>query len=560
MTDTVINHDAQARRVARWGSLLHAKNVVMQLRAWAGSVFGTTSVEALFTVLALGVGMGVIVDQASPGALGVPYLQFVAPAMIISVAVHGAHVENMMAVMAGFKWQETYLSAATTPMTPGQVMTGHMIGSSLRYLINVATVTAVLLPFGGIAWGDALIVAPIALLTAWAFGNLIAAWATRQPEDKGQFSLFSRLVILPLTLFSGTYFPLEVLPSWLQPIGWTSPLWHGVNLSRILTLGQAAPWWLPVVHVAYLVTLAAIGLWLARRAFHSRLLGEMFTGRGGRKAKETAVDVAPVGELQDGQELIRASRRRHWRFLTVAARGLKAAWGSSTALMVVGGVEPLLYLAAMGFGLGTLVGQADGATSYAAYIAPGLLASSAMMGAVLDTVYNVFMKLKFFRLYEGMLSTSLSPRDVALGEIIVALVRGGIYATAFMTVMVVLGLVVSWWALLSVPACLLIAFGFAGIGMAGTSFTRTFQQLDWILVALMPMFLFSGTFYPVEVYPEPIATMVKFLPLWHGIEMMRDLTSGAVGWATVGHALYFVALAVLGTVIASRRLKALFLR
>ena len=96
--------------------------------------------------------------------------------------------------------------------------------------------------------------------------------------------------------------------------------------------------------------------------------------------------------------------------------------------------------------------------------------------------------------------------------------------------------------------------------MAATSYTRTFQQLDWIFVALMPMFMFSGTFYPVEIYPEPIATAVKFLPLWHGIEMMRDLTSGGVGWATAGHAMYFVVLAALGTWIASRRLKALFLR
>lgn len=561
MTEHTINHDAQARRVARWGSLLHAKNVVMQLRAWAGSVFGTGTAESLLTVLALGVGLGVVVDQASPGALGVPFLQFVAPAMILSVAVHGAHIENMMGVMAGFKWFETYLSAATTPTTPHQLFTGHMIGGSLRYTISVATVVLVLLPFGGVTILNAVFLLPIALLTAWAFGNLVAAWTTHQPEDKGQFSLFSRLVVLPLTLFSGTYFPLEVLPIWLQPVGWASPLWHGVNLARIITLGQAAPWWLPVVHVAYLAALAVIGWWLACRAYQARLLGELFIGRKKRrKPAKPEVAVAEGQELPDGQDLIRAAEGHRWGFLTVARRGVKAAWGSSTLVMVTGGIEPLLYLAAMGFGLGTLVGQTDGATAYAAFIAPGLLASSAMMGAVMDTVYNVFFKLKFDKLYEGMLSTSLSPLDVAFGEIIVALVRGGLYATAFLAVMAALGLVASWWALLAIPACLLIAFGFAGIGMAATSFARTFQQLDWIFVALMPMFLFSGTFYPVEVYPEPIATVVKFLPLWHGIEMMRDLTSGAVGWATAGHALYFVALAVLGTVIASRRLKALFLR
>ena len=560
MTDLVLDHDTQATKVARWGALLHAKNVVMQLRAWAGTVFGTSSVESLLTVLALGVGMGVVVDRASPGALGVPFLQFVAPALILSVAMHASHIENMMAVMAGFKWQETYLAASTTPITPRQLMTGHMIGSNLRYVINVATAGIVLLLFGGITVGQLLVVLPIALLTAWAFGNPTAAWTASLREDKGQVSVFSRLVVLPLTLFSGTYFPLEVLPGWLHPIGWVSPLWHGVNLARIATLGQPAPWWLPIVHIGYLTLLAVVGWVIASRIFHARLLGEMFVSTRRRRARAPRTTPAAVHDGTDGQELIRAIGDRRRGHLTVAARGIKAAWGSSIALMVTGGLEPLLYLAAMGFGLGTFIGQTEGAVSYAAFIAPALLASSAMMGAIMDTVFNVFMKLKFAKLYEAMLSTSLSPMDVALGELIVALVRGGAYATAFLAVMVLLGLVSSWWAVLAIPACLLIAFGFAGIGMAATSYTRTFQQLDWIFVALMPMFMFSGTFYPVEIYPEPIATAVKFLPLWHGIEMMRDLTSGGVGWATAGHAMYFVVLAALGTWIASRRLKALFLR
>lgn len=560
MTEITIDHDAQAAKVARWGPLFHAKNVVLQLRAWALSVFGTGSFEALLTVLALGVGLGVVVDHASPGALGVPFLQFIAPALILTVAVHGAHIENMMAVMAGFKWHESYLSAATTPTTPKQLFTGHMIGTLLRYTINVATVALVLLLFGGITWWQTLLILPIALLTAWAFGNPIAAWTTTLREDNGQLALFSRLVVLPVTLFSGTYFPLEVLPGWLHPLGWASPLWHGVNLARIVTLGQAAPWWLPVVHVAYLVLLAVVGWLLAVRMFHARLLGELFVAKRPRKRRRRESVATTVADLPDGQDLIRAIGRRRHGWVSVAVRGMKANWGSQIGVMLSGAVEPLLYLMAMGFGLGVFIGQANGGSSYAAYIAPALLASSAMMGAVMDTVYNVFFKLKFNKLYEGMLSTSLSPMDVAFGEIFVALVRGGLYATAFMTVMVLLGLVSSWWAVLMIPACLVIAFGFAGLGMAATSFARTFQQLDWIFVLLMPMFMFSGTFYPVEVYPEPIATAVKFLPLWHGIEMMRDLTSGTVGWATAGHALYFMVLALLGTLVASRRLKALFLR
>jgi len=244
----------------------------------------------------------------------------------------------------------------------------------------------------------------------------------------------------------------------------------------------------------------------------------------------------------------------------VAARGLKANWGASSMLMASGAVEPVLYLLAMGIGLGAFIGQVQSGTSYAAWIAPALLATSALNGAVMDATWNVFMKLKFDKLYETMLSTSLGPLDVALGEITVALVRGGIYATSFVAVMALLGLVGSWWVLLAIPACLLIAFGIAALGMAATSFCRTFQQMDWIMLVLMPMFMFSGTFYPVDVYPAPIAAAVKCLPLWHGIEMLRDLNAGAVSWLTAGHALYFVVLAVLGVWVASLRLKALFLR
>ena len=267
--------------------------------------------------------------------------------------------------------------------------------------------------------------------------------------------------------------------------------------------------------------------------------------------------------LPDGQSLLPGTNHSasfSGRFPIVAARGLKANWGASGLLMATGAVEPVLYLLAMGIGLGTFIGQVQAGTSYSAWIAPALLATSALNGAVMDATWNVFMKLKFNKLYETMLSTSLGPLDVALGEIAVALVRGGIYATSFVAVMALLGLVGSWWVLLTIPTCLLIAFGIAALGMAATSFCRTFQQMDWIMLVLMPMFMFSGTFYPVDVYPAPIAAAVKCLPLWHGIEMLRDLNAGAVSWLTAGHALYFVVLAMLGVWVVSLRLKALFLR
>lgn len=225
--------------------------------------------------------------------------------------------------------------------------------------------------------------------------------------------------------------------------------------------------------------------------------------------------------------------------------------------------EPLFYLLAMGTGIGSLIGTINGPagpTSYAAYIAPALLATSAMNGAIFDSTVNVFFKLNYAKTYDAMLATSLGPADVALGEISWALARGALYATAFEVVMLCMGLVHSVWALLAVPVAILIALGFAAVGMAITTFLKTFQHLDWVTTALMPMFLFSTTFYPLGVYPRGVQILVECLPLYHGIELMRGLTLGAVGIGMLGHAAYFVVMAVVGILVAARRLEKLLLR
>lgn len=248
----------------------------------------------------------------------------------------------------------------------------------------------------------------------------------------------------------------------------------------------------------------------------------------------------------------------------VFARGLKATWGSNYAVMISGFVEPVLYLVAMGIGLGSLVGTVAGPggdqIGYANYIAPALLAVSAMNGAVYDSTMNVFFKLNYAKLYEGMLATSLGPLDVALGEILLALLRGAMYATGFTAVMAAMGLVTSPWALLMIPAAVVVAFGFASFGMAITSYMKTFQQLDWVGFVMLPMFLFSATFYPLSVYPESIQWVIQALPLWHGVEMMRQLSAGLLTWSTAGHLLYFVVMIGLGLVVTTRRLRSLFLK
>jgi lipooligosaccharide transport system permease protein len=233
-------------------------------------------------------------------------------------------------------------------------------------------------------------------------------------------------------------------------------------------------------------------------------------------------------------------------------------------IVVSGFFEPVFYLLSFGLGLGTLVGTVSGPNEipvrYAAFIAPALLATSAMNGAIYDSTWNVFFKMRFARLYEGMIATSLGTLDIALGEIMYALLRGLVYAIAFMFVMLVLGLVVSPWGLLALPAALLIAFGFASCGMAFTSYMKTFQQMDWLSFFMLPMFMFSATFYPITVYPPAIQWIVKVFPLYHGIELIRGLTLGSVDTSMLWHVLYYVVMVLGGLFMTTRRLTNLFLK
>lgn len=248
----------------------------------------------------------------------------------------------------------------------------------------------------------------------------------------------------------------------------------------------------------------------------------------------------------------------------VIERGFKVIRNQNWLVIVSGFFEPVLYLLSMGLGLGALIGKVAGPggqpISYAAFIAPALLATSAMNGALYDSTWNVFFKLRFAKLYQSMLATSLGPLDVAAGEIFMALFRGFLYAVGFTAVIAVMGLATSWWALAMIPVALLIALGFASLGMAITSYFTTFQQMDWINIALLPMFLFSSTLFPVSVFPEVVQWFIMALPLWHGVELMRQLSVGHFEAGTWLHLGYFVVMSVAGVGFTTRRLRSLFLR
>jgi lipooligosaccharide transport system permease protein len=275
-------------------------------------------------------------------------------------------------------------------------------------------------------------------------------------------------------------------------------------------------------------------------------------------ALDSAITIAERNSNRMGSSIY---ARRSWAALS---RNFLALKRSSWFIVFSGFFEPVFYLLAFGFGIGQLIGEVAGPggelVSYAAFIAPALLASSAMNGAIYDSTWNVFFKMHFAKLYQGMLSTSLGPLDVALGEISWALLRGLAYAIGFMAVVAPLGLIPSWWGIMAIPAALLVAFAFAAVGMGVTSFITGFQGMNWIQFFLLPMFLFSGTFFPISVYPEWLQTIVMALPLWQAIELIRSLTLGVVHWGLLWHVAYFLVIAIFGLVLTTRRLTALFMR
>jgi lipooligosaccharide transport system permease protein len=228
--------------------------------------------------------------------------------------------------------------------------------------------------------------------------------------------------------------------------------------------------------------------------------------------------------------------------------------------------EPLFYLLSMGFGVGSLIGDVplgDGRNvPYAVFVAPALLASSAMNGAIYETSNNFFYKLKYARLYDAAIATPMSLLDVALGEIAWAMLRGSLYVVGFLAVIVMLGLagtvlVTSPLGLLAFPAAMLVGFAFSAMGLAATTFVRKWQDFDFLQLAIMPMFLFSGTFYPISAYPPALQAVVQATPLYRGVHLIRALMIGTPDASLAIDVIYLLVMGIVGLAIASRRLSRL---
>jgi lipooligosaccharide transport system permease protein len=236
----------------------------------------------------------------------------------------------------------------------------------------------------------------------------------------------------------------------------------------------------------------------------------------------------------------------------------RAAWW----IFVTGFLEPVFYLFSIGVGVGQLVTgfEFHGQTiPYAEFVAPGMLAASAMNGSVLDSTFNFFFKLKYVKTFDQMLATPLTTSDIARGELTWSLLRGGLYSLAFLVVMVALGLVHSWWSVLAFPAALLIGLAFGAVGMALTRFMRSWQDFEYVTLATLPLFLFSATFFPLTAFPTWLQWVVEVTPLYRGVLLVRELTTGVLTWGALVSVAYLLAMGLGGLAIVARRLDKLLL-
>ena len=238
-------------------------------RTWRGSIY-TSVLSPVLYLGAMGLGLGKLVDAHGTARLGgVSYLAFLAPGLLAAAAMQAGIEESTYPVLGSVKWRRTYYAAAASPLRPADIFHGHLLFTAMRLAMNSAIFLAVMAAFGAIASPWVLAALPVAVLTGLAFAAPIEAWAITVVKDTS-FALVFRFGMIPLFLFSGTFFPVTQLPAWIRPLAYITPLWHGVALCRSLSLGTATLGG-ALVHVGYLAALAAVSIAVGNRTYRRRL-------------------------------------------------------------------------------------------------------------------------------------------------------------------------------------------------------------------------------------------------------------------------------------------------
>ena len=517
-------------------------------RTWRSSIVTSFLIPVLY-LAAMGVALGSLIDKHSHGVDGVSYVAFLAPGLLAGTAMQIGTNDATYPVMGGIKWMRTYFAQLASPLSVYDVLLGHLAWIAARLAIVVTIYLGVMAAFG-------------VVYSPWAVSGSARRRAdrdgVRRPDqrlrrDAGDRRPLHDAVPLrhhPHVLVLGDLLPHIPAPD-LAPGGGLpdAPLPRGRTVPRPHAgPGVGGP------------TSATRRIWPCGRA----------------AAMPSDAAPSPLGWWCDGRDpnplgpaTPRASRpgsppRRSSGDATPA--GCSSATSSSTAgpgsFSSRGSSSRSSTCSPSVIGLSHLVGpiSVDGQlVPYTAFVAPGLLASSAMNGAMIDSTFLVFFKLKIAKTYDAMLATPLGVGDVALGELGWCVLRGALYSAAFLAIMAILGYVVSPWAVLCWPAAILIWLAFASAGMAGTTYMRTWQDFDMVSLAFIPLFLFSATFYPLTVYPGWLQAVVRCTPLYQGVVLVRAADLGIFGWFLVPHVIYLVVMAIGGMAVTRRRLGRLLL-
>lgn len=264
-------HLAMAAAARRWGWWYEVEAWFRGFRYYAFSALMYAVGQPLVYMVAMGIGLGTLVGQGAGTVDGVDYLTFVGPAILVSTVVMSVTGEMTYPVMGGFKWQRLYYAPAATALGPGQIAHGHFLGVMLRFAAQCLVFWLIMLAFGATTSPASVLLVPVGVLAAAAFGAPVQAYASTLEDEGFQFSAIQRFVVMPMFLFAGTFFPLSVMPVYLQWIGWISPVWHGSQLARVVSYGADVAGWLIAVHIVFLVACTVTGLVWSKRSYTRRL-------------------------------------------------------------------------------------------------------------------------------------------------------------------------------------------------------------------------------------------------------------------------------------------------
>lgn len=261
------------KRAVRFGAWRVAEYRFYSMSKWMGSVLAFGLGNPILYLISVGLGIGALVDANTGGGgiLGVPYIQFVAPALLASAAIQGVMDEVTFPTMDGFVWDKLFFAINATSVSARQIADGVMIVALGRGLFTTLMYLGVLLAFGAVPLSSVIPLLLSSMLAAWGWSSVMLAITARLERDEGYFALIGRFVIAPMFLFSGTFYPLEQMPIYLQPLGWISPLWHSVQLGRHLSYGMELADGMFLLHIAYLAIMGIVGMRFVYPKFKERL-------------------------------------------------------------------------------------------------------------------------------------------------------------------------------------------------------------------------------------------------------------------------------------------------